>query len=109
MGDPNDKGLDQRDYTQRHSRSLTVTMPARAGAVKPRLLDQVRLAIRTRHFNTHTKQAYIAWIKVGLSRNKSLQGCCDRSAFCDKRAMDGFLTNLSEKQDNSGILDEYAG
>jgi integron integrase len=30
---------------------------------KPRLLERVRQAIRTRHFSPHTEQAYIGWIK----------------------------------------------
>jgi integron integrase len=30
---------------------------------KPKLLDQVRQAIRTRHLSPHTEQAYIGWIK----------------------------------------------
>lgn len=34
-----------------------------SGAPKPKLLDQVRLAIRTRHLSAHTEQAYIGWIK----------------------------------------------
>jgi hypothetical protein len=63
MGDPNDKGLVQRDYTQRHSRSPAAPMPARAGAANLRLLDQLHLAIRTLHFSPHTEPAYVTWIK----------------------------------------------
>ncbi len=33
------------------------------GAARPRLLDQVRDAIRTRHYSYRTEQAYIGWIK----------------------------------------------
>ncbi len=29
----------------------------------PRLLDQVRAAIRTRHYSRRTEEAYVAWIK----------------------------------------------
>lgn len=31
--------------------------------VKPRLLDQVRQAIRTRHYSYMTEKAYVGWIK----------------------------------------------
>ncbi len=31
-------------------------------APKPKLLDQVRQAIRTRHLSPHTEQAYVGWI-----------------------------------------------
>ena len=30
---------------------------------KPRLLDQVRQAIRTRHYSYMTEKAYVGWIK----------------------------------------------
>ena len=33
------------------------------GAPKPRLLEQVRQAIRTRHYSAKTEEAYIGWIK----------------------------------------------
>jgi hypothetical protein len=32
-------------------------------APKPKLLDQVRLALRTRHDRLRTEQIYVAWIK----------------------------------------------
>jgi integron integrase len=32
-------------------------------APKPKLLDQVRQAIRTRHLSPHTEQAYVGWIR----------------------------------------------
>ncbi len=31
--------------------------------VKPKLLDQVRLATRARHLSYRTEQAYVHWIK----------------------------------------------
>jgi hypothetical protein len=34
-----------------------------AGAPKPRLLDRVREAIRTRHYSRRTEKAYVAWIR----------------------------------------------
>ena len=33
------------------------------GHRKPKLLDQVRLAIRTRHYSIRTEEAYVQWIK----------------------------------------------
>ena len=32
-------------------------------APKPRLLDQVRAAIRTRHYSYRTEEAYVGWIR----------------------------------------------
>ena len=41
-----------------------VTVPvAVTGSVKPRLLDQVRDAIRTRHMSSRTEEAYVHWIR----------------------------------------------
>jgi hypothetical protein len=34
-----------------------------ATALKPKLLDQVRQAIRTRHYSYMTEKAYVSWIK----------------------------------------------
>ena len=34
-----------------------------AGPPKPRLLDRVRDAIRTRHYSRRTEKAYVAWIR----------------------------------------------
>ena len=31
--------------------------------VKPKLLDQVRYAVRVRHLSYRTEQAYVSWIK----------------------------------------------
>jgi hypothetical protein len=34
-----------------------------SGPPKPRLLDRVREAIRTRHYSRRTEKAYVAWIR----------------------------------------------
>jgi hypothetical protein len=33
------------------------------GARKPKLLDQVREAIRTRHYSRRTEESYVGWIR----------------------------------------------
>ncbi len=44
--------------------SYPVTIPAAAPAVCPRrLLDQVRDAVRVRHYSYRTEQAYVGWIR----------------------------------------------
>ena len=40
-----------------------ITLPHAPEPQKPKLLDRVRQAIRTRHLSPHTEQAYIGWIK----------------------------------------------
>ncbi|MEK7228883.1 MAG: phage integrase N-terminal SAM-like domain-containing protein, partial [Candidatus Binatota bacterium] len=34
-----------------------------SNALKPKLLDQVRQAIRARHYSPRTEEAYVHWIK----------------------------------------------
>ena len=34
-----------------------------AGSREPRLLDRVRLAVRSRHYSLRTEEAYVAWIR----------------------------------------------
>lgn len=44
--------------------SAAITLPP--GAPKPRLLDQVRQAIRTRHLSPKTEEAYVGWQAIHL-------------------------------------------
>ena len=39
------------------------SMPNYAGAKQPKLLDQVKNAIRTKHYSMKTEEAYVHWIK----------------------------------------------
>ena len=41
--------------------SRTISSPP--STAKPKLLDQVRQAIRTRHYSPRTEEAYVHWIK----------------------------------------------
>jgi hypothetical protein len=41
--------------------ALTASAPS--SSAKPKLLDQVRQAIRTRHYSYMTEKAYVGWIK----------------------------------------------
>src|SRR5881628_3084057 len=34
-----------------------------AGTREPRLLDRVRLAVRSRHYSLRTEEAYVAWVR----------------------------------------------
>jgi len=57
---------------------------------KPKLLDQVRNAIRTRHLSYRTEQAYVSWIRSYiLFHNKR------HPAEMDKPEVSRFLTHLA--------------
>ena len=60
MADPNAKPLTPPVSAYR---SGMPPIPAITPAQKPKLLDQVRHAIRIRHLSPQTEQAYISWIK----------------------------------------------
>lgn len=53
------------DPSARGRTDVAVPSPSIAGgtAAKPKLLDQVRDAIQTRHYSYRTEEAYIGWIK----------------------------------------------
>ncbi|KAB2958912.1 MAG: hypothetical protein F9K13_11825 [Candidatus Methylomirabilis oxygeniifera] len=40
-----------------------VVTPSSPPPAKPKLLDQVRLAIRARHYSHRTEDTYVGWIK----------------------------------------------
>jgi hypothetical protein len=56
-------------------------------APKPRLLDRVRQAIRTRHYSSRTEKAYVHWIKRFIffhdKRQPDTMGEREISAFLD--------------------------
>jgi len=61
MGDPNLKTLTPSSSV---SRSGARVVPGIAPAPqKPKLLDQVRHAIRIRHYSPRTEETYVHWIK----------------------------------------------
>jgi hypothetical protein len=48
---------------------MTGTIASRLAKNKPKLLDQVRDAIRVKHYSIRTEQAYVDWrVKVAPTR-----------------------------------------
>jgi hypothetical protein len=44
-------------------RPVEPTPSVAAGRHEPRLLERVRLAIRTRHYSPRTEKSYVAWVR----------------------------------------------
>lgn len=63
MGIPTGMRITQHPAPQRARSWTPVVITSSPPPAKPKLLDQVRLAIRTRHYSYHTEKAYVAWIK----------------------------------------------
>lgn len=59
--------------------AVTYRLPPASG--RPKLLVQVRLALRSRHYSRRTEEAYVAWIKRFIFfhnvRHPGAEGCSE--------------------------------
>jgi integron integrase len=67
--------------------------PARQPPAKPKLLDRVREAIRTRHYSPRTEQAYVHWIRRYIFFHK-----VRHPAEMGKPELNAFLSHLAVKE-----------
>jgi integron integrase len=78
---------------------------------KPRLLDQVRLAIRTRHYSRRTEEAYVGWIRRFIlfhdKRHPGTMGEEEVSRFLTHLAVDRKVSAITQTQALSAILFLY--
>src|SRR5438132_9858981 len=74
----------------------------------PKLLEQVRLAIRTRHFSRRTEKAYIGWIRRFIlfqgKRHPAMMGHAEVSQFLSHLATQGKVAPSTQNQALSGLL-----
>ena len=71
--------------------TLSILAPEAAGGTgKPKLLDQVRDAIRTRHYSHRTEEAYVGWIRRFILFHKKRH-----PAEMGKVEIEQFLTALA--------------
>jgi integron integrase len=78
---------------------------------KPKLLDQVRLAIRTRHYSIRTEEAYVQWIKRFIlfhdKRHPSEMGAKEVGQFLTDLAVTRHVAASTQNQALSAILFLY--
>lgn len=78
---------------------------------KPRLLDSVRDAIRTRHYSPRTEESYIHWIKRYIffnnKRHPSEMGEAEITAFLSHLAVDKNVAASTQNQALSALLFLY--
>src|SRR5512140_2527381 len=83
---------------------------ASAGA-RPRLLEQVRLAVRVRHYSRRTEEAYVTWIKRFVlfhgKRHPSELGAPDVAAFLSALATEDRMAASTQNQALSALLFLY--
>jgi integron integrase len=81
------------------------------GVTAPRLLDQVRAAIRSRHYSRRTEDAYVHWIRRFIvfhgRRHPRELGAADISAFITWLAVDRHVAGSTQNQALSGVLFLY--
>ena len=77
----------------------------------PRLLDQVRGAIRARHYSRRTEDAYVHWIRRFIvfhgRRHPRELGAAEITAFIPWLAVDGRVAASTQNQALSGVLFLY--
>ena len=60
---------------------------------KPKLLDQLRYSIRSRHYSRRTAKAYVYWVRYFILFNGKRH-----PKGLEKRHIDAFLTHLAVKR-----------
>ncbi len=89
--------------------SKTISPPS--SPVKPRLLDQVRLAIRTRHYSVKTEEAYIGWIKRFIffhnKRHPAEMGEKEIALFLSSLASESHVSASTQNQALNAVLFLY--
>jgi hypothetical protein len=78
---------------------------------KPRLLDQVRAALRARHYSPRTEEAYVAWIRRYIlfhgKRHPAEMGAPELTRFLSWLAVDGNVAASTQNQALSALLFLY--
>jgi integron integrase len=88
-----------------------VREPTAEGAPRPRLLDRVREAIRTRHYSRRTDKAYVHWIKRYIffrsKRHPAEMGATEITRFLTSLAIDRKVAASTQNQALSALLFLY--
>ena len=81
------------------------------GSFKPRLLDQVRAAIRSRHYSRRTEKTYLYWIRYFIyfhgKRHPAEMGAREVSAFLGWLATERHVAAATQNQALSALLFLY--
>jgi len=94
---------------RRRSR-LAVHETGSAEPAKPRLLDRVRTALRSRHYSRRTEEAYVAWIRRYIlhgKRHPMEMGAPEITRFLSFLAVDGKVAASTQNQALSALLFLY--
>ena len=82
-----------------------------AAPPRPKLLDQVRDAIRTRHYSYRTEEAYVGWIKRFIffhhKRHPAEMGPVEITQFLTALAVDRQVSASTQNQALAALLFLY--
>ncbi|MGI9212709.1 MAG: integron integrase [Methylococcaceae bacterium] len=85
--------------------------PTGASSNPPRLLEQVRNAIRLRHYSIRTEQSYLDWIKYFIlfhhTRHPQDMGAAEVEQFLNHLAVEGKVAASTQNQALSALLFLY--
>jgi Phage integrase, N-terminal SAM-like domain len=98
-----------RDQTATSSAAPTASAPA--SAAKPKLLDQIRQAIRTRHYSYMTEKAYVSWTKRFIffhnKRHPAEMGETEIAQFLSALAQERHVSASTQNQALNALLFLY--
>jgi integron integrase len=90
---------------------LSVRETGPVDAAKPRLLDRMREALRTRHYSRRTEKAYVHWIKRYIffhgKRHPAEMGAAEVTGFLTFLAVEGKVASSTQNQALSALLFLY--
>ena len=110
MAGPNAKTLTSTPFVYRSGRQVIagITTPP---AQKPKLLDQVRQAVRTRHYSPRTEETYVHWIKRFIffhnKRHPAEMGEKEIAQFRSRLASDSRVSASTQNQALNAVLFLY--
>jgi integron integrase len=88
-----------------------VTSPSFDGTRAPRLLDQVRDAIRTKHYSFRTEKAYVGWIRRFIvfngTRHPAELGAAEVARYLQHLAVRGRVAASTQNQAFSALIFLY--
>jgi len=100
-----------RPSEARRRSTLAVHETSPAEPAKPRLLDRVRTALRSRHYSRRTEEAYVAWIRRYIlfhgKRHPMEMGAPEITRFLSFLAVDGKVAASTQNQALSALLFLY--
>ena len=103
--------VDYRLKATNQDGQASITPLSPSAAPKPKLLDQVREAIRTRHYSYRTEKAYVHWIKRFIffhnKRHPAEMGEAEIGRFLSSLATDSHVSASTQNQALNALLFLY--